>query len=167
MGGSTSAAHSCTSLLGRIFAPTVTSRYSRPLQQARPLTSIAARSSDADHPAAETECDTDSDREARFDISTSARRRRRESVGTVSRMVSSVTDERRFEELLSEFKRVGVDLNSFPAGIGVHRDDALRILRSLPDGAGPGAFLSRVRHEQQATAARVDGGGDAFSATGD
>jgi len=77
-----------------------------------------------------------------------------------------VTDERRFEELLSEFKRVGVDLNSFPAGIGVHRDDALRILRSLPDGAGPGAFLSRVRHEQQATATRADGGGDAFSATG-
>src|SRR5215217_8501228 len=65
-----------------------------------------------------------------------------------------MTDERRFEELLSEFKRVGVDLDSFPAGIGVHRDDALRILRSLPDGAGPGAFLSRVRHEQQATAAR-------------
>ena len=77
-----------------------------------------------------------------------------------------MTDERRFEELLSEFKRVGVDLNSFPAGIGVHRDDALRILRSLPDGAGPGAFLSRVRHEQQATAARADGG-DALSAMGD
>ena len=75
-----------------------------------------------------------------------------------------MTDERRFEELLSEFKRVGVDLDSFPAGIGVHRDDALRILRSLPDGAGPGAFLSRVRHEQQAPS-RADGG-DALSATG-
>lgn len=62
-----------------------------------------------------------------------------------------MTDERRFEELLSEFKRVGVDLDSFPAGIGVHRDDALRILRSLPDGAGPAAFLGRVRQEQQAT----------------
>ena len=79
-------------------------------------------------------------------------RRRRESVSTVSRMVLRMTDERRFEELLSEFKRVGVDLDSFPAGIGVHRDDALRILRSLPDGAGPAAFLSRVRQEQQATA---------------
>ena len=76
-----------------------------------------------------------------------------------------MTDERRFEELLSEFKRVGVDLNSFPAGLGVHRDDALRILRSLPDDAGPGAFLSRVRHEQQTTA-RTDGG-DAVSAMGD
>ena len=72
-------------------------------------------------------------------------------------MVVRMTDERRFEELLSEFKRVGVDLNSFPAGIGVHRDDALRILRSLPDDAGPAAFLSRVRHEQQSTA-RLDTG---------
>ena len=84
-------------------------------------------------------------------------RRRRESVSTVSRMVGRMTDERRFEELLSEFKRVGVDLNSFPAGIGVHRDDALRILRSLPDDAGPAAVLSRVRHEQQGTA-RSDAG---------
>ena len=78
-----------------------------------------------------------------------------------------MTDERRFEELLSEFKRVGVDLDSFPAGIGVHRDDALRILRSLPDGAGPGAFLSRVRQEQRATEQRATArrdGGDALSA---
>src|SRR5690348_8132842 len=66
-----------------------------------------------------------------------------------------MTDERRFEELLSEFKRVGVDLDSFPAGIGVHRDDALRILRSHPDGAGPGAFLSRVRQEQRPTEQRA------------
>ena len=109
-----------------------------------------ARSREQENPAAETVCDIDFDRESRFDTSTSAMRRRRESVGTVSRMVVRMTDERRFEELLSEFKRVGVDLNSFPAGIGVHRDDALRILRSLPDDAGPGAFLSRVRHEQQA-----------------
>lgn len=83
-----------------------------------------------------------------------------------------MTDERRFEELLSEFKRVGVDLDSFPAGIGVHRDDALRILRALPDGAGPGAFLSRVRLEQRATeqpapeqrATTRRDGGDALSA---
>ena len=92
-------------------------------------------------------------------------RRRRESVDTVSRMVNRMTDERRFEELLSEFTRVGVDLDSFPAGIGVHRDDALRILRALPDGAGPAAFLSRVRQEQHSTARSGDG--DAFSAAGD
>ena len=75
-----------------------------------------------------------------------------------------MTDERRFEELLSEFTRVGVDLDSFPAGIGVHRDDALRILRSLPDGAGPAAFLSRVRLEQQAVARPASD--DSFSAAG-
>jgi hypothetical protein len=78
-----------------------------------------------------------------------------------------MTDERRFEELLSEFKRVGVDLDSFPVGIGVHREDALRILRSLPDGAGPGAFLSRVRQEQRATeqpATMHRDGSDALSA---
>jgi hypothetical protein len=59
-----------------------------------------------------------------------------------------MTDERRFDELLAEFERVGVDLNSFPAGIDVHHDAAMRILRSLPDGAGPAAFLARVREEQ-------------------
>jgi hypothetical protein len=60
-----------------------------------------------------------------------------------------MTDERRFEELLAEFERVGVDLNSFPAGITMQREEALRILRSLPDDAGPGAFLARFREAQQ------------------
>jgi len=77
-----------------------------------------------------------------------------------------MTDERRFEELLAEFKRVGVDLDGFPAGITIRREDALRILRDLPDGAGPSAFLSRVRYEQHATAAGSSGG-DELSATGD
>lgn len=56
-----------------------------------------------------------------------------------------MTDERRFSELLVEFERVGVDAHSFPAGITVLREDAIRILRTLPDGAGPAAFLARVR----------------------
>jgi hypothetical protein len=60
-----------------------------------------------------------------------------------------MTDERRFEELLAEFERVGVDLNSFPAGITVRREEAMRILKSLPDAAGPAAFLARIREEQQ------------------
>jgi len=59
-----------------------------------------------------------------------------------------MTDERRFDELIAEFERVGVDPNSFPAGIDVTRDTAMRILRSLPNGAGPAAFLARVREEQ-------------------
>ena len=56
-----------------------------------------------------------------------------------------MTDERHFEELLVEFERIGVDPNSFPAGITVRPDHALRILRSLPDDVGPGAFLARIR----------------------
>ncbi|MEO7713005.1 MAG: hypothetical protein ABIV10_08815 [Gemmatimonadaceae bacterium] len=60
-----------------------------------------------------------------------------------------MTDERRFEELLTEFQRVGVDLHSFPAGITVRRDEAMRILQSLPDDAGPAAFLARIREAQQ------------------
>ena len=59
-----------------------------------------------------------------------------------------MTDERRFDELIAEFERVGVDPDSFPAGIDVQRDAAMRILRSLPDDAGPAAFLAAVREEQ-------------------
>jgi hypothetical protein len=62
----------------------------------------------------------------------------------------AMTDERRFGELLMEFERVGVDPNSFPAGITVRPEEAMRILRSLPDDAGPGAFLARIRENQQA-----------------
>ncbi|MDB4881463.1 MAG: hypothetical protein JWL95_229 [Gemmatimonadetes bacterium] len=76
-----------------------------------------------------------------------------------------MTDERRFEELLAEFERVGVDLDGFPAGITIRREDAIRILRDLPNDAGPSAFLSRVRYEQQATTSRS--GDDGLSATGD
>jgi len=61
-----------------------------------------------------------------------------------------MTDERRFDELLAEFERVGVDLHSFPAGITVRREEAMRVLHSLPDNAGPAAFLARIREEQQA-----------------
>ncbi len=61
-----------------------------------------------------------------------------------------MTDERRFDELLAEFERVGVDLHSFPAGITVQREEAMRVLHSLPDNAGPAAFLARIREEQQA-----------------
>jgi hypothetical protein len=75
-----------------------------------------------------------------------------------------MTDERRFEEMLAEFKRVGVDLDGFPAGLTIRREDAMRILRELPDGAGPAAFLTRVRHEMHATSARA--GDDELSATG-
>jgi hypothetical protein len=76
-----------------------------------------------------------------------------------------MTDERRFEELLAEFRRVGVDLDGFPAGITIRREEAMRILRDLPDGSGPGAFLSRVRLEHQASEPTPKN--DELSATGD
>ena len=56
-----------------------------------------------------------------------------------------MTDEERFGELLQEFERVGVDPNTVSAGLAIRPETALRILRSLPTGAGPSAFLARLR----------------------
>ena len=51
----------------------------------------------------------------------------------------------RFEHLLAEFERVGVDPNTLSAGLAVREEDVLRALSSLPDDAGPAAFLSQLR----------------------
>lgn len=51
----------------------------------------------------------------------------------------------RFEELLRELERVGVDPHNFPAGLDVSRDAALRVLAQLSDGSGPAAFLAGLR----------------------
>lgn len=51
----------------------------------------------------------------------------------------------RFEELLRELERVGVDPNTISAGLAVRQEDALRALSALPDGAGPAAFLAQLR----------------------
>jgi hypothetical protein len=56
-----------------------------------------------------------------------------------------VADERTFDVLLSEFRRVGVDPDTFSAMLALRPEDALHALRSLPDGAGPSAFLSQLR----------------------
>lgn len=56
-----------------------------------------------------------------------------------------MSDERELGELLAELERVGVDPNTLSAGIAVRPEQALRILRSLPDGAGPAAFLAGLR----------------------
>jgi hypothetical protein len=53
--------------------------------------------------------------------------------------------EKEFKDLLAEFERVGVDPNTFSAVLAVNPEDALRVLRALPDGAGPTAFLAEVR----------------------
>ncbi|CAN5474403.1 hypothetical protein BH09GEM1_BH09GEM1_28890 [soil metagenome] len=60
-----------------------------------------------------------------------------------------MSDERRFSELFTEMERVGIDPHGFPAGVTVQHELAVKILRVLPDGAGPAAFLTAVREEQQ------------------
>lgn len=60
-----------------------------------------------------------------------------------------MTDERRFEELWVELQRIGVDPYSFPAGLTLSREEAIRVAATLPEGAGPAAFLSAIREEQQ------------------
>ena len=49
--------------------------------------------------------------------------------------------------LVEELTRVGVDAEHMVAGLSARADEAIRALRSLPDGAGPAAFLARLRQE--------------------
>ena len=56
-----------------------------------------------------------------------------------------MADERYLEQLIAEFRRVGIDPDTFSAMLAVDRRDALRALQSLPDGAGPAAFLKELR----------------------
>jgi hypothetical protein len=65
-----------------------------------------------------------------------------------------MTDERDLTELMAEMERVGVDPNSFPAGITVSRKHALRVLAALADDAGPSAFLAALRAEQHRASVR-------------
>jgi hypothetical protein len=58
-----------------------------------------------------------------------------------------MADEQTFELLLNEFRRVGVDPDTFSAMLALRPEDALRALRSLQDGAGPSAFLSQLRRD--------------------
>ncbi len=67
-----------------------------------------------------------------------------------------VADERRFGELFAEMERVGIDPHGFPAGVAVEHDLAVKILRVLPDGVGPAAFLTAVREEQQLLRANTE-----------
>lgn len=58
---------------------------------------------------------------------------------------SDVAEQHTFELLLNEFRRVGVDPDTFSAMLALRPEDALRALRSLPDAAGPSAFLAQLR----------------------
>lgn len=66
-----------------------------------------------------------------------------------------MADGQTFEELLSEFRRVGVDPDTFSAMLALRPEDALRALRALGDNAGPTAFLTKLR-QQGLTAAAAD-----------
>ena len=70
-----------------------------------------------------------------------------------------MTQEKQLEELLHEFERVGVDPNTISAGLAVQRADVMRALRSLPDAAGPAAFLTQLRLLMTSPSAGVRGDG--------
>ena len=53
-------------------------------------------------------------------------------------------------QLVAELERVGVDPDHMVAGLTSRAEDALRALRSLPDGAGPAAFLAELRNHTTA-----------------
>ena len=75
-----------------------------------------------------------------------------------------MSDEQRFGELFAEMERVGIDPHGFPAGVTVRHELAVKILRVLPDGAGPAAFLTAVREEHQIL--RANAGSQANDAPG-
>lgn len=56
-----------------------------------------------------------------------------------------MTQGKQLEELMREFERVGVDPNTLSAGLAVSQEEVMRTLRQLPTGAGPAAFLRRLR----------------------
>lgn len=70
-----------------------------------------------------------------------------------------MSDERQLDQLLAELQRVGVDPNTLSAGLAIRHDQALRLLRQLPDGAGPAAFLSHLRQAAQNDRVEDAGGG--------
>lgn len=70
----------------------------------------------------------------------------------------SLAHEETFDVLLQEFRRVGVDPDTFSAMLALRPEDALRALRSLPDGAGASAFLAQLRTNGLAPAATLVSG---------
>ena len=68
-----------------------------------------------------------------------------------------MADEQTFELLLREFRRVGVDPDTFSAMLALRPEDAIRALRALPDNAGPSAFLAELRRGGQPHAGDAGG----------
>ena len=66
-----------------------------------------------------------------------------------------MADDQTFEVLLKEFRRVGVDPDTFSAMLALRPEEALRALRVLPDAAGPAAFLAQLRKNGHAPVAQT------------
>lgn len=79
-------------------------------------------------------------------------------MGLTSSQEGRVSDDRTFEVLLVEFRRVGVDPDTFSAMLALRPEDALLALRVLPDGSGTAAFLAQLRKNGIETRPRVEPG---------
>lgn len=56
-----------------------------------------------------------------------------------------MANQQTFDVLRHEFRRVGVDPDTFSAMLALRPEDALRALQALPDDAGAAAFLAQLR----------------------
>ena len=64
-----------------------------------------------------------------------------------------MANQQTFDLLRQEFRRVGVDPDTFSAVLAQRPEDALQALQALPDSAGSTAFLVKLRSLGFATAA--------------
>jgi hypothetical protein len=64
-----------------------------------------------------------------------------------------VANEQTFDVLLKEFRRVGVDPDTFSAMLALRPEDALRALQVLPENAGATAFIAQLRKKGHAASA--------------
>lgn len=74
-----------------------------------------------------------------------------------------MANQQTFELLRLEFRRVGVDPDTFSAMLAQRPEDALRALQALPDSAGSAAFLTQLRSLGFAPAAPIVAAPDAPS----
>jgi len=56
-----------------------------------------------------------------------------------------LANDQTFDVLLQEFRRVGVDPDTFSATLAMRPEEALRALQALPDSAGSAAFEAQLR----------------------
>lgn len=61
-----------------------------------------------------------------------------------------MANEQTFDVLLREFRRVGVDPDTFSAMLALRPEDALRALQVLPENAGATAFIAQLRKKVHA-----------------